>query len=373
MVVAGSIHYWVASVEGSDGIANHVRAMIQTLGRVGFGGDGLRVAAKWRRRTATPQASGGVLAHLSRWSASLGFAVRLLARTLLDRPAVLLLSHVHFAPLAMLLGRLLDIPYVVTAHGVEIHDQLAWYRRRALCAATAVWAVSEHTASRLVGLGVQRSRISVIGNTVDVERFTLGEKSVDLLDRYGIHPQEKVLMTVSRLDARQRYKGYDAVLDVLPEVGKSVVGVRYLLVGQGADLPRIKARIEQEQLADQVILTGYVDDRELCDHYRLADVFVMPSVGEGFGIVYLEAMACGIPVLAGNIDGSVAALDGGRLGRLIDPFDRQALCRALVDMLDGQGPSLWYSKDLLRAECIKLFGSGAHEERVRQALERLLP
>jgi phosphatidyl-myo-inositol dimannoside synthase len=82
-----------------------------------------------------------------------------------------------------------------------------------------------------------------------------------------------------------------------------------------------------------VLMPGFVADEEVTDHYLLADVFVMPSKGEGFGIVYLEAMACGLPVIAGNKDGSTEALQFGELGTLIDPDDADELAAALVKAL----------------------------------------
>ena len=81
--------------------------------------------------------------------------------------------------------------------------------------------------------------------------------------------------------------------------------------------------VEEKNLTNNFILTGYIEDKELTDHYLLADVFVMPSTQEGFGIVFLEALVCGLPVIAGNKDGSVDALLNGKLGKLIDPDNIQ--------------------------------------------------
>jgi glycosyltransferase involved in cell wall biosynthesis len=86
-------------------------------------------------------------------------------------------------------------------------------------------------------------------------------------------------------------------------------------------------------VADRVVFTGRVDEDRKADHYRLADAFVMPGRGEGFGIVYLEALACGVPVVGSVLDGSRDALLNGRLGILVDPDDREDLIRGIREAL----------------------------------------
>ena len=95
--------------------------------------------------------------------------------------------------------------------------------------------------------------------------------------------------------------------------------LRYVIVGRGADSTRLRRRVEELGLSDHVVLTGFVPEDELPDHYRLCDIFVMPSQAEGFGIVFLEALACGRRVVAGNGDGSAEPLLAGKLGHLLIP------------------------------------------------------
>jgi len=100
-------------------------------------------------------------------------------------------------------------------------------------------------------------------------------------------------------------------------------------------------------------------------------VFAMPSTGEGFGIVFLEAMACGCPVLAGNCDGSADALADGKLGELVDPVDNSAISSALGRLLRKEGPSFWYQPELLRKEMLKRFGRRVFQNRVRNEIAQV--
>ena len=108
---------------------------------------------------------------------------------------------------------------------------------------------------------------------------------------------------------------------------------RYLLVGTGPDLLRIEKLAAEQGVQDAVVLAGFVPDEELCEHYNLCDLFAMPSKAEGFGIVYLEALACGKLVLAGNKDGSRDALNDGELGLLVDPDDTDEIAAESIRVL----------------------------------------
>jgi glycosyltransferase involved in cell wall biosynthesis len=107
----------------------------------------------------------------------------------------------------------------------------------------------------------------------------------------------------------------------------------YIIVGDGDDRSRLESLARECGVVDQVCFAGRVAPEQLPDYYRLADVLVMPSTGEGFGIVFLEAMASGVRVIGGNQDGSVDPLADGQLGRAIDPNNAQELISAICATL----------------------------------------
>lgn len=299
------------------------------------------------------------------------FAARLLAAAAVDRPDLVISTHPNFAPAGMLARQLLGIRYAVVAHGIDVHPGLSGSRRRALRAADAVWAVSRWTRQRCLDSGVAEERLQVVGNTVDDARFDLGQHNQELRRRYAIAANEKVVLTVARLDPDERYKGYDTVVQALAQLRSRMGAVRYLIVGRGEDRGRVERLAAQCGVAESVTFCGFVSDDALPDHYRLADVFAMPSRGEGFGIVFLEAMACGIPVLGGDRDGTADALADGALGVLVDPDEVEAVAAGLERLLCRHGPHTWFEPRLLRAACLLSHGRPAFSARVGDAMATL--
>lgn len=246
-------------------------------------------------------------------------------------------GHLYMAPLGAILARLLGVPLWLQLHGVEAWAPLMRTRRWAAERAALVTAVSRHTRRRFLRVtSVDPSRVRVLPNTVD-EGFAPGPKPGYLLDRHGLRGK-KILLTVGRLAADERRKGHDNVIRALPAAIRACPDLVYLVAGQGEDRARLEALARQVGVEDKVLFVGMVAPRELADYYRLADVFVMPSAQEGFGIVFLEAAASGLKLIAGNADGSTDALADGALGLVIDPEDSHALVCAIEEAVAGRGP-----------------------------------
>lgn len=315
--------------------------------------DGLQLwgAARAPRRFKTPLFSAGTLCSVVR-----------------HRPDHLVSTHVNFGPLAHAAKRAFGTPYTLVAHGVEVHEGLSPARRAGLRAADRIVAVSSWTRRRVLELGVDPIRVNVLPNTFDDSRFTVGAKLPELVTRYNLQPDEKVVLTVVRLDGAEAYKGYDRIVQALPAVMAACGRVRFIIVGKGDDRARVEELVRKAGVDRAVTFAGFVPDAELADHYRLADVFAMPSTGEGFGIVFLEALACGTPTLGGNADGSVDALDEGRLGRLVDPSDVQAIAAGIVGLLRREGPDWWFDRRALHDAVTERFGRAAFRSDLRKVL-----
>ena len=178
-------------------------------------------------------------------------------------------------------------------------------------------------------------------------------------------------MTLARLAGKERYKGIDEVLDCLPVLVRERPALRYLIVGDGGDRARLEAKAERLGVARHVVFAGYVPEREKPDHYRLADLFAMPGRGEGFGIVFLEALACGVPVVASRVDGSRETVRDGALGAAVDPSRPEEIVAAIREGLArgvGAAPSglSCFSAGMFRErwhEAIDLLWTGAAEQR----------
>ena len=294
------------------------------------------------------------------------FALLTIGRGAMERPEIIISTHVNFAPLAYYLKRITGVPYWVAAHGVDVWGVTDPALKTALRAADLILSVSGYTRDRLLSeQRLDRDKVVILPNTVDSARFNIKPKPEYLMRRYKIALHHPVILTVSRLDGTEKYKGYDSVLRALPAIRQAIPEARYLIVGDGDDRPRIEMIAAELGLTDCVTLAGYVSDEELCDHYNLCDVFAMPSKGEGFGVVFLEAMACGKPTLAGNKDGSVDALRCGELGVLVDPDNVDAITSALTGILKATFPHpIIYSPHLLRQKVISAFGFDAFKSKL---------
>ena len=249
---------------------------------------------------------------------------------------VVFCGHVLMAPLAVILARLLGARYWLQAHGIDIWSHRSDMVRRAIEAADQVTTVSRATRKSLLGwVDLAPERVRVLPNTVD-ERFMPGPPSPALRERLqlGCGP---ILLTVGRLAASERYKGHELIFAALPALLARFPDLVHVVVGDGDDRARLEARAaELAPTPGAIRFLGYVPDEDLPELYRLADLFVMPSSDEGFGIVYLEAAACGLRVVGGAGGGSGDAIPDAKVGALIDPADRQGLVEVVTRLL-GQG------------------------------------
>ncbi|RZK74307.1 MAG: glycosyltransferase, partial [Pedobacter sp.] len=179
---------------------------------------------------------------------------------------------------------------------------------------------------------------------------------------------DQVVLTVCRLSSLEQYKGYDMVLLALKDVVKIYPMLKYIIAGKADEMEkqRVLQLIQDCKLQDHVTLAGYLTDKELKDFYQLADVFAMPSKGEGFGLVYLEAIADGCKVLAGNADGSADALLDGKLGQLVDPEDGDAVYQGLMQLL---AQPMTEDEIVQRQQMVEThFGFGRYLEKVEELL-----
>jgi glycosyltransferase involved in cell wall biosynthesis len=304
---------------------------------------------------------------------TLAFTAKLAGWSLWQRPDLIISTHLNFITAAWLLQKLTRTPYWVIAHGIEAWSIQDPFLQAALKKADRILAVSHYTRDRLIQQAIDPAKVIVLPNTFDSNRFVIGPKPAHLLQRYGLAPEQPVILTVARLETTEKYKGYDKILAALPQIRQTVPNVHYVLVGKGGDRDRIEQLIEQYQIQDCVTLTGYVPDEALTDHYNLCDVFAMPSKKEGFGIVYLEAMACGKPTLGGNQDGTVDALCHGELGALVNPDSVEEVAQTLIQILQGTYANpLMYQAQRLRQKVIDTFGFEQFQQTLGYYLDQFL-
>lgn len=296
-------------------------------------------------------------------------AMALLLHLLRQRPEHVFCGHVNLAPLVSLLCQPLGIPYTVMTHGKEVWQPLPTSIKSSLQKAAQIWTVSRYTCEVACAANhLDPNRVKLLPCAVNGNEFTPGTKSTALLERYDL-TKAKVLVTVARLWSGDIYKGVDVTIQALPQIADVFPDVKYLVIGRGDDKPRLAKLAEDLGVSDRIIFAGFVPTQELVEHYRLADAYVMPSQ-EGFGIVYLEAMACGVPVLSGDADGSAEPLQGGKLGWRVPYRDPNAVAAACIEILKGDDRRC--DQQWLREQAIALFGIDAFQKRLKEQLLSLV-
>jgi glycosyltransferase involved in cell wall biosynthesis len=251
------------------------------------------------------------------------------ARTILglmrQRFDLVICGHVNLLPVA---GAIAKDPLLIT-HGIDAWKPIASpVALRVLQRCRAVVAVSQLTIDRFFDWSHFAGRKFVLPNAIRASQYGLRPKSEKLLDRWSLRGK-RVLLTVGRVVSEERYKGFDEIIEVMPELPDDVV---YLVAGGGNDLPRLQRKAPP----GRVVFTGFFEESEKADLYNLADVYVMPSRGEGFGFVFLEALASGVPAIGSRFDGGREALLGGELGLLVDPSSPAEIRSAIIELL-GRG------------------------------------
>jgi phosphatidyl-myo-inositol dimannoside synthase len=246
-------------------------------------------------------------------------------------------GHLNLLPLAWLTSRLYRARLALIIHGIEAWNPSSHRLSNLLAGSIDDYiAVSRFSAERFSQWSkLPLDRAFILPNCVDLGRFKPGLRSWELVNRYQLD-SSKVILTVGRMASKERYKGFDEVIEIMPRLLQRFPTLRYMIVGDGPDRARLEAKVKVLGLSENVIFTGHVDESEKVAHYNLADVYVMPSSGEGFGIVLIEAAACGIPIIGSSADGSRDALLDGRLGRLVDPASPEELIEAVTAAMSAE-------------------------------------
>lgn len=237
-----------------------------------------------------------------------------------EKVDIVISGHINLSPFALIIGKVKSARTSIVIHGIDAWTPRANIFVNFCCRRLeSIISVSKLTLERYKKWAhPTSSREFLLPNAVDDSLFVPGPKNDLLIDRYGL-AGKKIVMTLGRLVSQERQKGFDEVLEVILELRKKIPNLVYVIAGDGPDRQRLMRKARSLGVEESVVFTGHVSEAEKLEHYRLADAFVMPSRGEGFGIVLLEAMACGVPVVGSSADGCREALLDGRLGALVDP------------------------------------------------------
>ena len=239
---------------------------------------------------------------------------------------------------ATLLGKWLKVPVTITMRGTEVphskNSKLLPLLVNALRRATRLFSVSESLRQHAIALGVEPSRVRVVGNGIDSDKFCSVDKA-EARQIFGIPMRAKVMVSVGALVER---KGFHRVIEILPELLKSEPDLHYLVVGGASPEGDWRAQLEQQtrrlNLDKQVHFLGAMPSTELKWPLSASDVFVLATSNEGWANVFLEAMACGLPVVTTDVGGNSEVVCRSELGTVVPFGNQEALLEALRNALE---------------------------------------
>jgi phosphatidylinositol alpha-1,6-mannosyltransferase len=237
-----------------------------------------------------------------------------------------------FGSLSYLLFKLYKIPYVISLHGLDINLALqrkSFLTKQILHNAKLIITNSKNTANLIEHLNLPEDKVKILYPSFDLQTKIDQDKLSALEKKLGITEDDLVLLTVGRLNKR---KGHDLVIEALKD--NSDLPLKYLIVGQGEEKENLLKLAEKRKVSDQIIWAGQVADSDLIYYYKLANIFVTPhrltNVDvEGFGLVFLEAANCQLPIIAGNSGGVQEILTNQENALLVEADNLVELSRAI--------------------------------------------
>ncbi|HET9400562.1 MAG TPA: glycosyltransferase family 4 protein [Candidatus Acidoferrales bacterium] len=303
-------------------------------------------------------------------SAKLRFFLAAASSALTFRPNVIIVTHVGIAPVARLLHKVARCSYWLVLHGIEVWDALPPGKLSALrdadafivlCRFPLEWASARHSlAPRAI--------------FVLPPYFAIPAAENHLPSRSVSH----IVLTVGRLSASERYKGHDLMLEAWPEIVKRVPEANYWIVGDGDDRARLEAKAAQLGIAGSVKFLGSLTGEKLKACYEQCELFAMPAQsapraspprGEGFGIVYVEALAHGKPVLVANNGAPAEFVRDGEFGLQVNPESAREISEGIAALLTnperarnmGAAGRAWVASELnFERFCERLRGAFDH-------------
>ncbi len=265
--------------------------------------------------------------HPATLGEKLRFAASLAASQVVRGTDWVLFSHLGLAQVQNALPSPLGRPYAVFLHGIEAWNPLPPSDLRALAQATVRISNSPYTATRVMAAHPS------IGPVLPCPLALLPAAAVGPAADAGLDIGPHAVLVVGRMSASERYKGHDQLIDIWPRVVALVPDAQLVIAGSGDDAARLKEMAAASTAASHIVFTGFISDAELEALYTRAALFALPSRGEGFGLVYLEAMAHGLPCIGSIHDAATDVIVDGETGRLVSQDDSAAMTDAVAALL----------------------------------------
>lgn len=258
------------------------------------------------------------------------FVQKCIEAALKMKPALILVGHVNFSPLGYGLAQLFGAKWATFIYGIDAWHPLPLLRRLAVQQCDQIISISQFTAARAgQANGLPRQKIRILHNCISSE-FVLDGKGQEQANNGRLS-----LLTVARMTLAEQYKGHDYVIRAIPILLRRFPNLVYNIVGDGDWQPALMQLVNELGISRHVIFHGRVSDKQLLQHYTDASLFIMPSQKEGFGFVFIEAMALGVPAVGGNTDAAPEVIVNGKTGYVVNPTSVEEIVTAVSKLLEN--------------------------------------
>jgi glycosyltransferase involved in cell wall biosynthesis len=235
-------------------------------------------------------------------------------------------GHINLLPVAYPAAKRIGARLILLVYGAEVWERKNPIVRRMAKGADAIVSISRFTLDRmLTWAAVESDRVFILPNAIDLEAFDEKLAAKPDLELKG----SPVLLTLGRMEAEEKGKGFDEIMEAMPQLIAEYPDIMYYAAGDGSDRERLTRKAKDLRIEDHVVFPGYISEEDKPAIFRAADVYVMPGRLEGFGYVFLEEVAAGTPVIGSTLDASREAMKDGQWGIVVNPHDRQALLAAI--------------------------------------------
>lgn len=271
------------------------------------------------------------------------------------KPEYIICTHINFSLILLILKFFTKIRYSMSIYGIEAIPKFSFVKRTVLNSADKILTISNYTKNLIIKQNFHyNDKIFILKSCIDESLFEINKIKTTLKNKLGIN-KKKVILTLSRLSSNEE-KGHDRVLKSLEILDKKFPNFIYLIVGGGNDTRVDKILKDNDALRKKVKFIGSIPNHEKIDYYSIADVFILPSKNEGFAIVFLEALASGLTVIAPNKYGCPEGLLNGDLGILIDEDRYDLIANAIHSVFSKKINKNLIDKNFLRNETKKIYG-----------------
>jgi glycosyltransferase involved in cell wall biosynthesis len=270
----------------------------------------------------------------------------------------IIIGHLNFSPIIIFIKIFNPFSKIfLILHGIECFKKLNIFKKLNLLFVNNFISVSNFTKDKFLENNkfLKNKKFFILPTYIEFK------EKID----YEKLPEGKIMLSVSRLDKSEKYKGIDKVIKVMPDVLKEIKDVYYIIVGDGDDRENLEKLCQKLNLKERVIFKGFVSEEKLNFYYKNCDLFILPSKKEGFGIVFLEALSFGKIVIAGNKDGSKEALLNGEVGILIDPDNIQKIKETILKVLKKEIDKRFFDGNFLKNRILEEFNFEKFKERIK--------